>query len=81
MTSLFCMSIYNNCIRSIVDYAVSAFHFPLPKYLLLDLERYRRDQCQLYYCMESTYKNACNFFHLDDLATHHNNLYRLRKTT
>ena len=36
---------YSSCIRSIVAYAVPAFHFSLPKYLMQELERYRREQC------------------------------------
>ena len=30
---------YSSCFRSIMDYAVPAFHFNLPKYLMQELER------------------------------------------
>ena len=30
---------YSSCIISIMDYAVPAFHFSLPKYLMQELER------------------------------------------
>ena len=36
---------YSSCIISIMNYAVPAFHFSLPKYLMQELERIRREQC------------------------------------
>ena len=36
---------YSSCIRSIMDYAVPVFHYSLPKYLMHELELYRRGQC------------------------------------
>ena len=33
---------YSSCIRSIMDYAIPAFHFSLPKYLMQELERIQK---------------------------------------
>ena len=54
---------YSSCIRSIMDYAVPAFHFSLPKYLMQALER-----------VHVSYHEALVIMNFKVLATHHDEI-------
>ena len=54
---------YSSCIRSIMDYAVPAFHFSLPKYLMQALER-----------VHVSYHKALVIMNFKELATHHDEI-------
>ena len=51
---------YSSCIRSIIDYAVTAFHFSLPKYLFI--------------CTGVSYHEALIIMNFKELATHHDEI-------
>ena len=52
---------YSSCIRSIMDYAVQAFHFSLPKYLRQELERVQKRAMSRF---KTVLKVALSSFHV-----------------
>ena len=61
---------YSSCIRSIMDYAVPAFHFRLPKYLMHELERIQK-RAMSSICPDVNYHEALV---IDELPTHHDEI-------
>ena len=49
---------YSSCIRSIMDYAIPAFHFSLPKYLIQKLERDIQKRVMFIICPGVIYHEA-----------------------
>ena len=66
---LFCSS----CIRSIMDYAVLAFHFSLAKYLMQELERIQKGAMSII-CPGENYHEALVIMNFKELATHHDEI-------
>ena len=64
---------YSSCIRSIMDYAVPAFHFSLPKYLMQELERIQK-RAMSTICPSVSYHEALVIMNFNELATHHNKI-------
>ena len=64
---------YSSCIRSIMDYAVPAFHFSLPKYLMQALERIQRRAMSII-CPGVSYHEALVIMNFKELATHHDEI-------
>ena len=56
-----------------MDYAAAVFHYSLPQYLLVELERIQKRALSIIFpCYP--YKDACKIINLDDLGTHHDKL-------
>ena len=64
---------YSSCIRSIMDYAVPAFHFSLPKYLMQELERIQKRAMSII-CPGVSYHEALVIMNFKELATHHDEI-------
>ena len=64
---------YSSCIRSIMDYAVPAFHFSLPKYLMQALERIQK-RAKSIICPGVSYHEALVIMNFKELATHHDEI-------
>ena len=64
---------YSSCIRSIMDYAVPAFHFSLPKYLMQALERIQKRAMSII-CPGVSYHEALVIMNFKELATHHDEI-------
>ena len=64
---------YSSCIRSIMDYAVPAFHFSLPKYLMQELERIQKRAMSII-CPGENYHEALVIMNFKELATHHDEI-------
>ena len=63
---------YSSCIISIMDYAVPAFHFSLPKYLMQELERIQKRAMSII-CRVSDHE-ALVIMNFRELATHHDEI-------
>ena len=66
---LFC----SGCIRSIMDYAVPAFHFRLPKYLMHELECIQK-RAMSSICPDVSYHEALVIMNFEELPTHHDEI-------
>ena len=64
---------YSSCIRSIMDYAVPAFHFSLPKYLMQALERIQK-RAKSIICPGVSYHEALVIMNFEELPTHHDEI-------
>ena len=64
---------YSSCIRSIMDYAVPAFHFSLAKYLMKELERIQKRAMSII-CPGENYHEALVIMNFKELATHHDEI-------
>ena len=64
---------YSSCIRLIMDYAVTAFHFSLPKYLMQQLERIQKRAMSII-CPGVSYHEALVIMNFKKLATHHDEI-------
>ena len=64
---------YSSCIRSIMDYAVPAFHFRLPKYLMHELERIQK-RAMSSICPDVSYHEALVIMNFEELPTHHDEI-------
>ena len=64
---------YSSCIRSIMDYAVPAFHFSLPKYLMQELERIQKRAMSII-CPGVSDHEALVIMNFRELATHHDEI-------
>ena len=64
---------YSSCIRSIMDYAVPAFHFSLPKYLMQELERVQKRAMSIIYPGVS-YHEALVIMNFKELATYNDEI-------
>ena len=67
---------YSSCIRSVMDYAMPAFHFSMPKYLMQELERIQKRAMSII-CSGVISHEAVVIMNLKELATHH---YEIRKS-
>ena len=65
---------YSSCIRSIMDYAIPAFHFSLPKYLIQKLERDIQKRAMSIICPGVSYHEALVTMNFKKLATHHDEI-------
>ena len=64
---------YSSCITSIMDYAVTAFHFSSPKYLMQELERIQKRAMSII-CPGVSYHEALVIMNFKELATHHDEI-------
>ena len=64
---------YSSCIISIMDYAVPAFHFSLPKYLMQEFERIQKRAMSIIWPGVS-YHEALVIMNFKELATHHDEI-------
>ena len=64
---------YSSCIISIMDYAVPAFHFSLPKYLMQELERIQKRAMSII-CPGVSNHEALVIMNFRELATHHDEI-------
>ena len=65
---------YASCIRSITNYAIPAFHFSLPKYLIQKLERDIQKRAMSIICPGVSYHEALVIMNFKVLATHHDEI-------
>ena len=65
---------YASCIRSIMNYAIPAFHFSLPKYLIKKLERDIQKRAVSIICPGVSYHEALVIMNFEELPTHHNEI-------
>ena len=65
---------YASCIRSITNYAIPAFHFSLPKYLIQKLERDIQKRAMSIICPGVSYHEALVIMNFKELATHHDEI-------
>ena len=61
---------YSSFIRLIMDYAVPAFHFSLPKYLMHEMEGIQKRAMSII-CPGVSYHEALVIMNFKELATHH----------
>ena len=64
---------YSSCIRSVMDYAVPAFHFSFPKYLMQELERIQKRAMPIIRPGVSCHE-ALVIMNFKELATHHDEI-------
>ena len=64
---------YSSCNGSIMDYAVPAFHFRLPKYLMHELERIQK-RAMSSICPDASYHEALVIMNFEELPTHHDEI-------
>ena len=57
---------YSSCIRSVMDYAILAFHFSLPKYLIQKLERDIQKRAMFIICLGVIYHEALVIMNFKD---------------
>ena len=65
---------YASCIRSIMNYAIPAFHFSLPKYLIQKLERDIQNRAVSSICPDVSYHEALVIMNFEELPTHHDEI-------
>ena len=64
---------YFSCFRSIMGYALPAFHFSLHKYLMQELERVQKRTMSII-CPGVSYHEALVIMNFKELATHHDEI-------
>ena len=64
---------YSGCIISFMDYAVPAFRFSLPKYLMQELERIQKRAMSII-CPGVSDRAALVIMNFRELATHHDEI-------
>ena len=69
---------YSSCIRSIMDYAIPAFHFSLPKYLIQKLERDIQKRAMSIICPGVIYHEALVIMNFKELPTHYDEICESR---
>ena len=62
------VNFYCTCIRSVVEYASSVFHYALPKYLSDDIERIQKRALSIIFGYELSYNDKLTFSSLSSLA-------------